>query len=121
MKLSLLCMFHLWSLLVFFVMLLLILLHLFLARILSWSSIHAACVCTCFLDKPQTSELKLSSSMPPAVVIKGGTGDMEVDLCNSPGCIHTGKPALNFNSSWYIYGKDCGVSWCLMNIKYYNY
>ncbi|CAB3250166.1 unnamed protein product [Arctia plantaginis] len=32
--------------------------------------------------------------MPPAVVIRGGTGDMEVDLCNSPGCIHTASKLL---------------------------
>lgn len=37
---------------------------------------------------PQTSELKLSSSLPPAIIAKAQN---DVNLCNSPGCIHTGK------------------------------
>lgn len=43
---------------------------------------------------PQTSELRLSSSMPPAVVARGSD---DVETCSAPGCIHTGKPK-NFNS-----------------------
>ncbi|XP_047040451.1 neprilysin-2 isoform X1 [Helicoverpa zea] len=43
-------------------------------------------------DIPQTSELRISSSVPPAVVVKGGPADVE--LCNSPGCIHTASKLL---------------------------
>lgn len=39
------------------------------------------------LDMPQTSELRLSPSMPPAVVAKSP----DAKICNLPGCIHTGK------------------------------
>ncbi|OWR48508.1 zinc metalloprotease [Danaus plexippus plexippus] len=39
-------------------------------------------------DMPQTSELRLSPSMPPAVISK------DYNLCTSPGCIHTASKLL---------------------------
>ncbi|CAH2034230.1 unnamed protein product, partial [Iphiclides podalirius] len=42
-------------------------------------------------DMPQTSELRISPSMPPAVISKGSYDD----ICNTPGCIHTASRLLN--------------------------
>ncbi|NP_001036959.1 neutral endopeptidase 24.11 [Bombyx mori] len=42
-------------------------------------------------DMPQTSELRLSSSMPPAVVARGSD---DVETCSAPGCIHTASRLL---------------------------
>lgn len=41
-------------------------------------------------EMPQTSELRLSSPMPPAVIAKGN-GDQ---FCSSPGCVHTASKLL---------------------------
>ncbi|KAF9417630.1 hypothetical protein HW555_005337 [Spodoptera exigua] len=43
-------------------------------------------------DIPQTSELRISSSMPPSVVAVGSAADKKV--CTSPGCIHTASKLL---------------------------
>ncbi|CAK1588785.1 unnamed protein product [Parnassius mnemosyne] len=42
-------------------------------------------------DMPQTSELRISPSMPPAVISKGFNED---DVCNTPGCVHTASKLL---------------------------
>lgn len=41
-------------------------------------------------DMPQTSELRLSPSMPPAVIAKSP----DAKICNLPGCIHTASKLL---------------------------
>ncbi|XP_035430447.1 neprilysin-2 isoform X1 [Spodoptera frugiperda] len=43
-------------------------------------------------DIPQTSELRISSSMPPSVVAVGSAADKKV--CTYPGCIHTASKLL---------------------------
>lgn len=46
------------------------------------------------LDMPQTSELRLSSSMPSAVV---STGADDAKVCTKAGCIHTGTYLCNLS------------------------
>ncbi|XP_039763286.1 neprilysin-2 isoform X2 [Pararge aegeria] len=44
-------------------------------------------------DMPQTSELRVSPSLPPAVISKSDQGEDLV--CNSPGCVHTASKLLH--------------------------
>lgn len=62
----------------------------FIASMLLRSSSHTN-------DTPQTSELKISSSMAPAVI---GRAEYEEKICHSPGCVHTAsKLLLNMDDS----------------------